>query len=79
MYGVHVYLYTNHKSLQYVFTQKDLNIRQIRALELLKYYDMTVLNNPEKTNVVADALSGMTMGSVSHIEKSKKKTSEICS
>ena len=67
LYGVHVYVYTNHKSLQYVFTQRDLNIRQIRVLELLKYYDMTVLYNPEKTNVVADALSGMTMGSVSDV------------
>ena len=36
MYGVHVDVCTDHKSLQYVFTQKELNLRQIRWLELLK-------------------------------------------
>ncbi|WMV41066.1 hypothetical protein MTR67_034451, partial [Solanum verrucosum] len=44
-------------SLQYVFTQKGLNLRQRRWLELLKDYDMTVLYHPGKANVVADALS----------------------
>ena len=72
LYGVHVDMYTNHKCLQYVFTQNKLNLRQRKWLELLKYYDMSVLYHPEKANVVADALSRMTMGSVSHIEEAKK-------
>ncbi|WMV54950.1 hypothetical protein MTR67_048335, partial [Solanum verrucosum] len=43
-------------SLQYVFSQKDLNLRKRRWLELLKDYDMSVLYHPGKANVVADAL-----------------------
>ena len=71
MYGVHVDVYANHKSIQYLFTQKELNLRQRRWLELLKDYDMSVLYHPGKANVVADALSRMTMASVSHIEEAK--------
>ena len=41
--GVHVDMYTDHKSLQYVFTQKELNLRQRRWSELLKYYAMSIL------------------------------------
>ena len=70
-YGVHVDVSTDYKSLQYVFTQKKLNIRQIRWLELLKDYDMSVLYHPSKVIVVVDALSRMTMGSVSHIGEAK--------
>ncbi|WMV50963.1 hypothetical protein MTR67_044348, partial [Solanum verrucosum] len=44
------------KSLQYVFSQKDLNLRQRRWLELLKDYDMSFLHHPGKANAVADAL-----------------------
>ena len=36
LYGVHVDIYTDHKSLQYIFSQKDLNLRQRRWMELLK-------------------------------------------
>ena len=71
-YGVHMYVYTDHRSLQYVFTQKELNLWQIRLLELLLDYDMSVLYHPNKDNVVADALSRMTMGSVSDVEEAKK-------
>ena len=42
LYGVHVDVFTDHKSLQYVFTQRELNLRQRRWLELLKDYDMNV-------------------------------------
>ena len=55
-----------------MFTQKELKLRQIRWLELLKDYDMSVLYHPDKANVVADALSRMTMGSVFHIDEAKK-------
>ena len=72
MYGVHVDVFIDHKTLQYVFTQKELNLRQRRLLQLLKDYDMSALYHLGKANVVADALSCMTMGSVSHIEEAKK-------
>ena len=72
MYGVHVDVFTDHKSLHYVFTQRDLNLWQRRWLELLKDYDMSVLYHPDKANMVTDSLSRMTMGSVSHIDEAKK-------
>jgi hypothetical protein len=50
-------LYTDHKSLKYIFTQSNLNLRQRRWLELIKDYDLGINNHPEKANVVADALS----------------------
>ena len=52
-----VSLYTDHKSLKYFFTQKELNMRQKRWLELIKDYDLTINYTPGKANVVADALS----------------------
>jgi hypothetical protein len=52
-----VHIYTNHKSLKYIFTQLDLNMRQRRWLELIKDYELEVHYHPGKANVVADALS----------------------
>jgi hypothetical protein len=52
-------LYTNHKSLKYIFTQSDLNLRQRRWMELIKDYDLRINYHPGKDNVVADALSRM--------------------
>ncbi|CAN6362592.1 unnamed protein product [Urochloa humidicola] len=50
-------IYTDHKSLKYFFTQKELNMRQRRWLELIKDYDLEIHYHPGKANVVADALS----------------------
>ena len=50
-------LFTDHKSLKYIFTQKDLNSRQRRWLEFLADYDVDIAYHPGKANVVADALS----------------------
>ena len=50
-------MYTDHKSSKYIFTQKELNLRQRRWLELIKDYDMRLHYHPGKANVVADALS----------------------
>jgi hypothetical protein len=50
-------IYTDHKSLKYIFTQPDLNLRQRRWLELVKDYDVGINYHPGKANVVADALS----------------------
>ena len=57
LYGVHCEIYTDHKSLKYFFTQKELNMRQRRWLELVKDYDCEILYHPGKANKVADALS----------------------
>ena len=69
MYGVHVDVFTDYKSLEYVFTQKELNIQQRRWLELLNDYDTSGLYHPVKFNIIEDALSRMTMGSVSHVNE----------
>jgi hypothetical protein len=50
-------LYMDHKSLKYIFTQSNLNLRQRRWLELIKDYDLEINYHPGKANVVADALS----------------------
>jgi hypothetical protein len=55
--GTRCNIYTDHKSLKYIFTQADLNMRQRRWLELIKDYDLEVHYHPGKANVVADALS----------------------
>jgi hypothetical protein len=50
-------IYSDHKSLKYIFTQNDLNLRQRRWLELIKDYDLGINYHSRKANVVADALS----------------------
>jgi hypothetical protein len=50
-------IYTDHKSLKYIFTQSELNLRQRRWLELIKDYDLNIHYHPGKANVVVDALS----------------------
>jgi hypothetical protein len=50
-------VYSDHKSLKYIFTQPDLNLRQQRWLELIKDYDLGINYHPGKANVMADALS----------------------
>jgi hypothetical protein len=52
-----VHIYTDHKSLTYIFIQPDLNMRQRRWLELIKDYELEVHYHPVKANVVADMLS----------------------
>ena len=54
---MHCEIFTNHRILQYIFSQRDLNLRQYRWIELLKDYDVTILYHPGKANFVADALS----------------------
>ena len=51
------HIYTDHKSLKYIFTLPEINMRQRRWLELIKDYDLEVHYHPGKANVVADALS----------------------
>ena len=74
LYGEKCEIYTDHKSLKYFFTQKDLNMRQRRWLELVKDYDCDILYHPGMANVVEDALSRR--GS-SHLFNSRQIASEI--
>ena len=55
--GNKVHIFTDHKSLKYIFTQSELNMRQRRWLELINDYNLEVHYHPGKANVVADALS----------------------
>ncbi|GKB45950.1 putative reverse transcriptase domain-containing protein, partial [Tanacetum coccineum] len=57
LYGTKSVIYTDHKSLQHIFSQKELNMRQRRWRELFSDYDCEIRYHPGKANVVADALS----------------------
>ncbi|GKE47588.1 putative reverse transcriptase domain-containing protein [Tanacetum coccineum] len=57
LYGTRCTVFTDHKSLQHILDQKELNMRQRRWLELLSDYDCGIRYHPGKANVVVDALS----------------------
>ncbi|GKB63007.1 putative reverse transcriptase domain-containing protein, partial [Tanacetum coccineum] len=57
LYGTKCTVFTDHKSLQHILNQKELNMRQRRWLELLSDYDCDICYHLGKSNVVADALS----------------------
>ncbi|KAI3821766.1 hypothetical protein L1987_09338 [Smallanthus sonchifolius] len=57
LYGPKCVVFTDHKSLQHIFNQKELNMRQRRWVELLNDYDCEIRDHPGKANVVVDALS----------------------
>ncbi|KAL4020587.1 hypothetical protein IC575_019368 [Cucumis melo] len=69
LYGEKIQIFTDYKSLKYFFTQKELNMRQRRWLELVKDYDCEILYHPGKANVVADALSRKVAHSAALITK----------
>ncbi|GJT69364.1 putative reverse transcriptase domain-containing protein [Tanacetum coccineum] len=57
LYGIKSVIYTDHKSLQHIFSQKELNMQQHRWIEYFSDYDCKIRYHPRKTNVVVDALS----------------------
>ena len=61
LYGEKCRIFTNHKSLKYLLTQKELNLRQCWWLELFKDYDCVIDYHAGKANVVADALRRRTI------------------
>ena len=62
LYGEQFEVFSDHKSLKYIFTQRDLNMRQF-----LEDYDFTLHYHPGKANVVADALSRKSQGVLASI------------
>ena len=67
LYGEEFEVYSDHKSLKYIFTQRDLNMKQRRWMEFLEDYDFTLHYHPCKENVVADALSRKSRGALASI------------
>ena len=57
LYDKEFEVYSDHKSLKYIFTQRDINMRQHRWMEFLEDYDFTLHYHPDKANVVDDSLS----------------------
>lgn len=57
LFGAHFIVFSDHKSLKYLFNQRKLNMRQGRWIEFLKYYDFALQYHPGKANVVTNALS----------------------
>ena len=62
LYGEQFEVFSDHKSLKYIFTQRDLNMRQRRGMEYLEDYDFTLHCHLGKANVVADALNCKSRG-----------------
>ena len=67
LYGEEFEVYSDHKSLKYIFTQRDLNMRQRRWMDFLKDYDFTLHYHRGKVNVVVDALSRKSRGVLASI------------
>lgn len=65
LYGETCEIFTDHK--KYLFTQKELNLRQKRWLELVKDFNCTINYHPSKANVVADALSRKSLRCMAHL------------
>ena len=62
LYGKQFEAFSHHKSLKYIFTQRDLNMRQRRWMEYLEDYDFALHYHPGKANVVVDALNRKSRG-----------------
>ncbi|WVZ51685.1 hypothetical protein U9M48_002801 [Paspalum notatum var. saurae] len=82
LFGQRCEIYTDHKSLKYIFTQNELNMRQRKWLELIKDYDMEIHYHPGKANVVADKDDEklqkirelLKLGKASHFRKDEQGT-----
>ena len=77
LYGEQFEVFSDHKSLKYIFTQRDLNMRQRRWMEFLEDYDFTLNYHPDKENVVADALSRKSQGVLASIASREWRMLEI--
>lgn len=67
LYRVSCEIYTDHKSLKYIFTQKELNLRQRGWLEFVKDYDIEIKDHLGKDNVIANELSRKNYGNLAYL------------
>ena len=77
LYGEQFEVFSNHKSLKYIFTHWDLNMRQHRWMEYLEDCDFTLHYHPGKANVVADALRQKSQGVLASIVSREWEMLEI--
>lgn len=70
LYGVHCEVFTDNRSLQHMFRQRDLKLRWYRWIELLKNYHVIISYHPGKANMVADTLIKKyeSMGSLAYLK-----------
>ena len=66
-FGEMCQVFTDHKSLKYLLTQRELNLKQKRWLELIKDYDLIIDYHPVKANAIADTLSRKSFVTLAHI------------
>ena len=77
LYGEQFKVFSDHKSLKYIFTQWDLNMRQCGQMEYLEDYDFTLHYHPSKENVVADAISRKSRGVLASVVSREWEMLEI--
>ena len=77
LYGEQFEVFSDHKSLKYILTQRDLNMRQCRRMEYLEDYDFTLHYHPGKANVVADALNRKSWGVLASVASQEWKMLEV--
>ena len=77
LYGEQLKVFSDHESLKYIFTQRDLNMRQRRWMEYLEDYDFTLYCHPGKENVVADVLSRKSRGVLASVASREWKMLEV--
>ena len=76
LYGEQFEVFSDRKSRKYIFSQRDLNMRQRRWMEYLEDYDFTLHYHPSKENVVADALSRKSQGVLASVASREWKMLE---
>ena len=77
LYGEQFEVFSDHKSLKYIFTQRDLNMRQRRWMKYLENYEFTLHYHPGKANVVADALNRKSQGVLASIVSQEWRMLEV--
>ena len=77
LYGEQFKVFSDQKSLKYIFTQWDLNMRQRKWMEYLEDYDFTLHYHPGKENVVADVLSRKSRGELASVASREWKMLEV--
>ena len=77
LYGEQFVVFSDHKSLKYIFTQRDLNMRQHKRMEYLEDYDLTLHYHPSKANVVADVLSRKSIGVLASVASREWQMLEV--